>query len=343
MQKFIEIYERVTFYEVQKLKNECLGERRKTKKVVGLRYKFDKVIWQVDLSWKSINSETDINLIINKLLQFTLISIPFEDEADEDICKGWDCARALKENRVDIFSTLYSLKRIPENYWEEYLNKKMGKTICYWDIKSNIRNYKNLAPELQILFQVRKPRPECLEAIKLLSVGILPQIVFSFSSLNLSCARALEFKSLISELENVIKLELRDRDPFPLVIHICDILFNIKNLKVILNFIDSELIPKYQEEYSQKQKEKYQNYREYYRERYTQSNQRSQSYYTSSNDYSWESILGVSRNCSAQELKSAYRNLSFKYHPDINKSKEAEEKMKKINSAYEMAKQFVSC
>lgn len=46
--------------------------------------------------------------------------------------------------------------------------------------------------------------------------------------------------------------------------------------------------------------------------------------------------LGVSRNASDAEIKSAYRKLARKFHPDINKTKEAEEKFKDINEAYEV-------
>lgn len=46
--------------------------------------------------------------------------------------------------------------------------------------------------------------------------------------------------------------------------------------------------------------------------------------------------LGVDSNSSEDEIKKAYRKLARKYHPDINKSPEAEEKFKEINAAYEI-------
>ena len=47
-------------------------------------------------------------------------------------------------------------------------------------------------------------------------------------------------------------------------------------------------------------------------------------------------ILGVARDASAQAIKSAYRKLARKYHPDVNKSSDAQEKFKDINEAYEV-------
>ncbi|WP_026314264.1 molecular chaperone DnaJ [Allofustis seminis] len=47
-------------------------------------------------------------------------------------------------------------------------------------------------------------------------------------------------------------------------------------------------------------------------------------------------ILGVGRDASDQEIKRAYRKLSKKYHPDINKEEGAEEKFKEITEAYEV-------
>lgn len=47
-------------------------------------------------------------------------------------------------------------------------------------------------------------------------------------------------------------------------------------------------------------------------------------------------ILGVQRSASQQEIKSAYRKLARKYHPDVNKAPDAQAKFKDINEAYEV-------
>ena len=47
------------------------------------------------------------------------------------------------------------------------------------------------------------------------------------------------------------------------------------------------------------------------------------------------SILGVKEDASEAEIKSAYRKLALKYHPDKNPGdKKAEETFKKISEAY---------
>ncbi|MEG0915022.1 MAG: DnaJ domain-containing protein, partial [Christensenellaceae bacterium] len=47
--------------------------------------------------------------------------------------------------------------------------------------------------------------------------------------------------------------------------------------------------------------------------------------------------LGVDKGASAEEIKSAYRKLAKKYHPDLNKGdEESAHKFKEINEAYQV-------
>lgn len=45
-------------------------------------------------------------------------------------------------------------------------------------------------------------------------------------------------------------------------------------------------------------------------------------------------ILAVSRDAIAEEIKSSFRKLARKYHPDVSHEKDAEGRMKEINEAY---------
>jgi curved DNA-binding protein len=46
--------------------------------------------------------------------------------------------------------------------------------------------------------------------------------------------------------------------------------------------------------------------------------------------------LGVSRDATSEEIRSAYRKLARLYHPDINKDEDAEERFKEVAEAYEV-------
>ncbi|KKR86781.1 MAG: Chaperone protein DnaJ [Candidatus Curtissbacteria bacterium GW2011_GWA1_41_11] len=47
-------------------------------------------------------------------------------------------------------------------------------------------------------------------------------------------------------------------------------------------------------------------------------------------------VLGVSKNATDAEIKSAYRQKARKHHPDVNKAPDAEKKFKEINEAYQV-------
>jgi len=46
--------------------------------------------------------------------------------------------------------------------------------------------------------------------------------------------------------------------------------------------------------------------------------------------------LGVTRDASKDDLRSAYRKLARRYHPDVNKESDAEQRFKEINEAYQV-------
>ncbi len=49
-------------------------------------------------------------------------------------------------------------------------------------------------------------------------------------------------------------------------------------------------------------------------------------------------VLGVDRTAKQEEIQRAYRKLARKFHPDVNKAPDAEDKFKEINEAYEVLK-----
>ncbi len=49
-------------------------------------------------------------------------------------------------------------------------------------------------------------------------------------------------------------------------------------------------------------------------------------------------VLGVARTSTAEEIKKSYRRLARKYHPDVSKEKDAEQKFKEVQEAYEVLK-----
>ena len=50
-------------------------------------------------------------------------------------------------------------------------------------------------------------------------------------------------------------------------------------------------------------------------------------------------VLGIKKNATDKEIKSAYRKLAKKYHPDANPGdKRAEEKFKELSEVYDILK-----
>ena len=48
--------------------------------------------------------------------------------------------------------------------------------------------------------------------------------------------------------------------------------------------------------------------------------------------------LGLQRSATSSEIKTAYRKLARKYHPDVNKQAGTEERFKEVAEAYQVLK-----
>jgi curved DNA-binding protein len=51
-------------------------------------------------------------------------------------------------------------------------------------------------------------------------------------------------------------------------------------------------------------------------------------------------VMGVKRDATQDEIKRAYRKLARKYHPDVSKQSDAEERFKEVGEAYEVGCRF---
>jgi curved DNA-binding protein len=49
-------------------------------------------------------------------------------------------------------------------------------------------------------------------------------------------------------------------------------------------------------------------------------------------------VMGIARDATEAQIKQAYRKLARKYHPDVSKEKDAEERFKEVGEAYEVLK-----
>ncbi len=79
-----------------------------------------------------------------------------------------------------------------------------------------------------------------------------------------------------------------------------------------------------------------QGYQDYSEDEFNDHKQYESSEFTEEDIAEAFGILGLSPISTKNQIKSKYRKLALKYHPDKNKSVDAPTKMVEINNAYEM-------
>jgi hypothetical protein len=77
-----------------------------------------------------------------------------------------------------------------------------------------------------------------------------------------------------------------------------------------------------------------QDYKDYFNDFYSRQKQQAGDR-ISPDEKPWYEVLGVSKNATPQEVRTAYRKLSRENHPDLNKTAEATSRMQEINLAFE--------
>ena len=54
------------------------------------------------------------------------------------------------------------------------------------------------------------------------------------------------------------------------------------------------------------------------------------------NGKNYYEILGITKSASEEQVRKAFRGLAMEWHPDRNRSDDAEERFKEINEAYQV-------
>jgi hypothetical protein len=303
----------------------------------------NKVLWQIDNSWPGLMSiyesssswdtsgDPTVYQAVNLLIEYRLIKRPDVKPATLREVFDWysqtrshyydwkEAAKfALVHGYLSVFAALYECDRPIDraSYWDAYYKNNLAKPdIDFWSWRGNPEI--NNIPELVELFSLPEPNSYAKKVLLKLPLKIDP-----FFKMNINNKLEELFKGSsqgyfaqfegLWEQRKIYYNEWRKWHE-----HACHFLGQERLNEVYFKVfgVTPEFV-EYVGDYIRKE----------------QTAKRANEPVTIK--MHWSQVLGISRHADPAEVKKAYRNLCKQYHPDVNKSPEAEELMKRVNNAY---------
>lgn len=293
--------------------------RPKVEKFNELADRVNRCLWQIDNTF-AIAQPGDIKSVVTRLLEYGLLlmdsSTPsattqhlldwmFSSEYHRESFKdaAWE---AFQQKRFDILKALEIGQKRPINrreYWHHKYREQLARIgVNYWGWRDNPES-REICPELTMLLELPEPSPDARIVLECLADGkdpfFTPEVKLdgSFSDIGtyLKRGRLADHKPEQKQAYRQAFAQWHDSTLTALERNLLERIY-----KVVFG-CNWDLIEAI----------------------------------INSMSGEWWEVLGVSPNASAQEVKAARQRLAKKWHPDVNPSPLAKERMTKINQAVE--------
>lgn len=294
--------------------------RPRVKKFNELADRVNRCIWQIDNTF-AIAHPKELPDAVGRLAEYNLLEkidnraplVPAKDLIDDWIFEGresfndviWD---AFREKRFDILRTLRIGEYPPierRKYWHQKYTEQLGKPeVNYWKWRENPESGE-ICPELTILLKLPEPSPDACKVLECLAEGkdpfFKPEVkgntsdeLFMFALMNMGKTGSLaNYKPEQKQAYRQAFIHWHESTLAALGQKLLEQIYKVV-YKCNWDLIEA-IINLFSGE--------------------------------------WWEVLGVTPNASVQEVKAARQRLAKKWHPDVNSSPLAKERMTKINQA----------